>query len=174
MDHLVVEAGDAEPGVPHAGLHLLDEDHNSICRPTSKSSFLYQRVLKFVDSECLRLAPFSSQTDTESPEVSRTVASPRAPAASSSPRGMAQVRPPGPTPLSQGRVRPPIDRNALVDTLERLTPADFQSLVTRVPRAASRVSRQGTVPEHAAELVRWAESPTGPGLATIEGILRNF
>jgi hypothetical protein len=30
------------------------------------------------------------------------------------------------------------------------------------------VSRYGTVPEQAAELVRWAESPTGPGLFAVE------
>jgi hypothetical protein len=67
-----------------------------------------------------------------------------------------------------------MDRNTLVDTLERLTPADFQSLVTRIPRAASHVSRQGTVAEHAAELIRWAESPRGCGLRAIEEALAGF
>ena len=34
--------------------------------------------------------------------------------------------------------------------------------------AAAHVSRHGTVAEQVAELIRWAESPTGPGLAAIE------
>ena len=59
-------------------------------------------------------------------------------------------------------------RLALVREMSDLTPADFATLVTGIPRAASRVSRHGTVPEQVAELVRWAESPTGPGLAAVE------
>ena len=34
--------------------------------------------------------------------------------------------------------------------------------------AAAHISRQGTVAEQVAELIRWAESPTGPGLAAVE------
>jgi pimeloyl-ACP methyl ester carboxylesterase len=54
---LVVEPGDADPGIPDAGLHPLDENHDSICKPASKSSSIYQRVLRFVDSECLCTPP---------------------------------------------------------------------------------------------------------------------
>jgi NB-ARC domain-containing protein len=61
-----------------------------------------------------------------------------------------------------------LDRHDLVMTLCRFTPADFATLVASFPGAASQVSRHGTVPEQAAELVRWAESPTGPGLPAVE------
>jgi hypothetical protein len=47
-------------------------------------------------------------------------------------------------------------------------------LVTLVAGAASHVSRHGTVFEHAAELNRWAESPTGPGLAALQEALTSF
>ncbi len=33
---LVVELGDADPGVPHSGLYPLDENHSSICKPGSR------------------------------------------------------------------------------------------------------------------------------------------
>ena len=59
-------------------------------------------------------------------------------------------------------------RLALVRELSGLAPADWATLVAAIPGAASQVSRHGTVPEQVAELVRWAESPTGPGLAAIE------
>jgi hypothetical protein len=36
--------------------------------------------------------------------------------------------------------------------------------VTALPGAAAYVSRNSTVPEQVAELLRWAEGPTGPGL----------
>jgi len=60
------------------------------------------------------------------------------------------------------------ERLALVRDLSRLAPPDWEFLVTVLEGAAARVSRHGTVPEQAAELIRWAESPTGPGLAAIE------
>ena len=60
---LVVAAGDADPGIPHAGLYPLNEDHNSICKPTSKSSSIYQRTLNFVDMDCLGSFPSSTQPD---------------------------------------------------------------------------------------------------------------
>jgi hypothetical protein len=69
---------------------------------------------------------------------------------------------------------PALDREALVKTLEGLAPSDFASVVTRIPGAASHVSRQGTVPEHAAELVRWAESSKGCGLPAIQAALESF
>jgi hypothetical protein len=65
------------------------------------------------------------------------------------------------------------DRNTLVMTLEQLAPSDFASVVTRIPGAASHVSRHGTVREQAAELIRWVESSTGPGLDALREAL-NF
>jgi WD40 repeat protein len=61
-----------------------------------------------------------------------------------------------------------MDRRILVATLSGLTPADFAMLVAVFPGAAAQVSRYATIPEQAAELMRWAESPTGPGLLAIE------
>ena len=59
-------------------------------------------------------------------------------------------------------------RLALVRELSGLAPADLATLVAAIPGAATHVSRHGTVPEQAAELIRWAESSNGPGLVTIE------
>ena len=64
-----------------------------------------------------------------------------------------------------------MDRTTLVRTLAAFDPADFATLIATIPRAAMHVSRHMTVPEQAAELIRWAESPTGPGLAAIEAAL---
>jgi hypothetical protein len=58
-------------------------------------------------------------------------------------------------------------RLALVRELSNLAPADWATLLTIIPGAGARVSRHATVPEQVAELVRWAESPTGPGLAAV-------
>jgi hypothetical protein len=66
-----------------------------------------------------------------------------------------------------------VDRRALVRDVFGLSPSDMAQLVTLVEGAASHVSRQGTVPEQAAELIRWAESSTGPGLDAIRAAL-NF
>lgn len=35
---LVVAQGDADPGVPNTGLHPLDDDHRTICKPASKQT----------------------------------------------------------------------------------------------------------------------------------------
>ena len=67
---------------------------------------------------------------------------------------------------------PAMDRLTLVRTLAGFNPADFAVLITAIPGAAARVGRYGTVPEQAAELIRWAESSTGPRLAAIEEALR--
>jgi hypothetical protein len=67
-----------------------------------------------------------------------------------------------------------MDRATLVRTLTHLTPADFATLIASFPEAALQVSRQGTVPEQAAELIRWAESSKGPGLGAVEETLGNF
>jgi hypothetical protein len=67
-----------------------------------------------------------------------------------------------------------MDRSQLIGTLMRLTPADFGLIVTLIPGAAHQVSRLVTVAEQVAELIRWAESPAGPGLPAIEDAYRNF
>jgi hypothetical protein len=67
-----------------------------------------------------------------------------------------------------------MDRSALVKTLAGLSPPDFALLVAMIPNADHHVSRHGTVPEQAAELIRWAESSTGCGLAAIEKVLKSF
>jgi hypothetical protein len=77
--------------------------------------------------------------------------------------GAEQPMPRGPG----GRLGVPA-RLALVRELSGLAPADFATLVTAIPEAATQVSRHSTVPEQVAELVRWAESSNGPGLAAVE------
>ena len=67
-----------------------------------------------------------------------------------------------------------MDRATFVKTLSALSPPDFDSFVTSIENAAPHISRHGTVREHAAELIRWAESPTGPGLAAIQDAWANF
>ena len=49
---IVVEPGDADPGVPHRGLYPLDEDHRTICKPKSKQAEIYLKTLIFV-RDCL-------------------------------------------------------------------------------------------------------------------------
>jgi CheY-like chemotaxis protein/pimeloyl-ACP methyl ester carboxylesterase len=75
---LVVEQGDADPGVPNAGLHPLDDDHNSISKPTSKSSSLYRRILTFIDVDCLAPSSGSKRTGPETPGETGTAAGSRA------------------------------------------------------------------------------------------------
>ena len=65
-------------------------------------------------------------------------------------------------------------RLALVRDLGRLAPADWSTLVSGIQGAAAHISRQGTVAEQVAELIRWAESPTGPRLAAIEEALKTL
>ena len=59
-------------------------------------------------------------------------------------------------------------RLALVRELSNLAPADWVTLVAAIEGAASHISRHGTVAEQVAELVRWAEGSTGPGLGAIQ------
>src|SRR4051812_49430546 len=88
--------------------------------------------------------------------------------------------PPVPAPPAPVVTTPPVaqaptvDRAALVRTVSSLSPGDFAQLKTFIAGAASHVSRHGTVSEHAAELIGWAESSTGPGLAAIQEALQNF
>jgi formylglycine-generating enzyme required for sulfatase activity/pimeloyl-ACP methyl ester carboxylesterase len=44
----VVEPGDANPGVPRAECYPLDDDHRSICKPTSTSSLIHRKVRRFI------------------------------------------------------------------------------------------------------------------------------
>jgi pimeloyl-ACP methyl ester carboxylesterase len=162
----VVEPGDADPGVPRAGLHPLDEDHNSICKPTSKAASIYQRCLKFADAECLTARPPSVRTGPESPEVLLAV----------KPLASLEAEETNPPPLvPSAKVATPraaqpraVDRVTLLRLVSRLSDSDMALLVSLVEGAGSRVSRHATVPEQAAELIRWAESPTGRGLAVIQ------
>jgi hypothetical protein len=59
-------------------------------------------------------------------------------------------------------------RLALVRELSNLAPADWATLVAAIRGAGSHISRVGTVAEQVAELVRWAESSSGPGLGAIQ------
>jgi hypothetical protein len=85
--------------------------------------------------------------------------------------GLRLIEPPAPRPTGPP---PSMDRLTLVRTLAALSPADFELLVAAIPNAAQRVGRQGTIPEKAAELVRWAESPPGCGLRAVEEMLAGF
>ena len=68
----------------------------------------------------------------------------------------------------------PIDRATLVRTISGFAPSDMAEFVTLIEGAARHIGRHGTVPEQAAELIRWAESSTGPGLEAIRRALENF
>ena len=48
----VVEPGDADPGVPLAGLYPLDDDHRTICKPRSRQSELHLKTASFI-RDCL-------------------------------------------------------------------------------------------------------------------------
>jgi hypothetical protein len=86
------------------------------------------------------------------------------------------IAPPAEGPAAQGPAKPVgvPGRLALVRELSNLAPADLAMLLTGIPGASARVSRQGTVPEQVAELVRWAESSTGPGLAAVEEVAKEL
>jgi hypothetical protein len=61
-----------------------------------------------------------------------------------------------------------VDRAMLVRTVSGLSHNDLAQVVIMVEGAAPHVSRHGTVPEQTAYLFKWAESPAGPGLESIE------
>lgn len=67
-----------------------------------------------------------------------------------------------------------IDRVTLVRTISRLNPSDLAVVVMFIEGAAQHISRHGTVPEQAAELFHWVESPTGPGLEAIQQALEQL
>jgi hypothetical protein len=56
----------------------------------------------------------------------------------------------------------------------KLNPSDLARVVVFIDGAASHISRHGSVPEQAAELIRWAESSGGPGLKDIRRALEHF
>jgi hypothetical protein len=105
------------------------------------------------------------------------------PAKESRIRALQESRPeegqPGPTAPARlitpaPKLTTPIDRTALVRTISGFAPSDMATFVTLIEGASRHISRHGTVPEQAAELIRWAESPTGPGLAAIQQALADF
>jgi hypothetical protein len=63
------------------------------------------------------------------------------------------------------------DRATLIITISGLSPSDMAILVSLVEGAASRITHHATVPQQAAQLVRWAESSLGPGLTAIREAL---
>ena len=67
-----------------------------------------------------------------------------------------------------------IDRATLVQTVVELSPSDLARVVVSIAGAAGHVSRHGSVPERAAELIHWAESSSGPGLEAIQKALEQF
>jgi DNA-binding response OmpR family regulator len=70
--------------------------------------------------------------------------------------------------------RPEFDRTTLVRTVAGLSQSDMAILVTLVEGAAMQIGRNGTVPEQAADLIRWAEASNGPGLAAIKRALESI
>jgi hypothetical protein len=69
---------------------------------------------------------------------------------------------------------PTMDRSSFLRTLADLTPADFELFVATIPNAAPQISRQGTISEKVAELIRWVDSSTGPGIGAVQEAYRNF
>ena len=67
-----------------------------------------------------------------------------------------------------------VNRAALVRTISGFDPGDMAIFLAMIEGAASRTSRHGTVREQAADLIRWAESSTGPGLEAIQAALEDF
>jgi hypothetical protein len=95
--------------------------------------------------------------------------------AAGAPNPPTPARPPTsePTPAAVKRTTT-LDRTSLVRTVSGLSPSDMAKVVTLIKGAAAQVGRHGTVGEQAADLVRWAESSTGPGLEAIQRALENF
>lgn len=87
----------------------------------------------------------------------------------------AVMKPPG-SPMSTDPPKPvrTIDRAALVRKLSGFDPSDMALFVTLIEGAASHVSHRGSSREQAAELIRWAESSTGPGLEALQQTVDGF
>ncbi len=79
-----------------------------------------------------------------------------------------------PEPVVTSKPTGPIDRTTVVRTISGFAPSDMAEVVNSIEGAARHISRQGTVPEQAAELIRWAESSTGPGLEAVQKWLVEF
>ena len=60
------------------------------------------------------------------------------------------------------------DRISFTDRLSHLSEPDFARLLTAISGAANRVTKHASIPERSAELIAWAESPTGCGLARLQ------
>src|SRR5262249_35708976 len=131
---IVVDDRSADPGIPGVVPIPLDEDHLSICKPTSRQSLLYRRVLRFV-KECLPLKHSLIPLQTRSVDVIETPT----------------------TKQPEKQLGDPV-RLALVQQLSRLAPADWATLVTAIKGAGFHISRQGSVAEQVAELIRWSET----------------
>jgi class 3 adenylate cyclase len=77
---------------------------------------------------------------------------------------------PVPEPHEEAAMRPavkpttPVDRTELLIALYDLSPTDLAKLVTTLPGASAQVTKNAPVPDQVAELIRWAESSSGPGL----------
>jgi hypothetical protein len=105
---------------------------------------------------------------------------PRPPDTTSGHSATAAPNPPTPARPSPNAATPasqptgPIDRATLVRTISGFASSDMATLVTSIEGAARHIGRHGTVPEQAAELFRWAESSTGPGLEAIRRAVENF
>jgi TIR domain len=84
------------------------------------------------------------------------------------PRPSPSVATPNPKPTG------PIDRATLVRTVSGFAPSDMAMFLTMIEGAARHIGHRGTIPEQAAELFRWAESTTGPGLEAIRRALEDF
>jgi len=65
-------------------------------------------------------------------------------------------------------------RGDLVRDLSGLSPSDWAILVASIEGAAANVSHNLPIPEQVAQLVRWAESPTGPELDAIEKTFKSL
>jgi serine/threonine protein kinase len=67
-----------------------------------------------------------------------------------------------------------MDRPTFAKTLGALAPPTLDLFVASLDDAAVHLDYHGSVPEKAAELIRWAESPTGPGLEAIKRAFQGF
>src|SRR5262249_10100035 len=67
-----------------------------------------------------------------------------------------------------------IDRATLVRTVSGLSPSDFARVAVFIEGAAEQISHHGPVPEQAAELFRWVESSTGPGLEAVQRAVKQL
>ena len=82
-------------------------------------------------------------------------------------------------PLSEAAKAPrsrflPWSALTFVKTLANLSPSDFELLAAAIPEAARHVSRQGTIPEKVADLMRWVEGSRGPGIAAVQEAYREI